>query len=100
MREVAKPGDAGKWETVRRLRYGDLLKLIRHRYGANGVPDDDAGRPDLMELLYLASMAPAGAEKKVRNKYRALRTLDADRRGRGANSAPQPDATLSKGPDC
>ena len=67
MREVAKPGDAGKWETVRRLRYGDLLKLIRYRYGANGVPDDDAGRPDLMELLYLASMAPAGAEKKVRN---------------------------------
>jgi hypothetical protein len=67
MTEAAKPGDAGKWETVRRLRYGDVLKLIRYRYGANGVPDDDAGRPDLMELLYLASMAPAGAEKKVRN---------------------------------
>jgi hypothetical protein len=67
MRQLAKPGEAGKWETVRRLRYGDLLKLIRYRYGANGVPDDDAGRPDLMELLYLASMAPAGAEKKVRN---------------------------------
>jgi hypothetical protein len=67
MSEVVKPGDSGKWETVRRLRYGDLLKLIRYRYGANGVPDDDAGRPDLMELLYLASMAPAGAEKKVRN---------------------------------
>jgi hypothetical protein len=67
MTQVAKPGDAGKWETVRRLRYGDVLKLIRDRYGANGVPDDDAGRPDLMELLYLASMAPAGAEKKVRN---------------------------------
>jgi len=67
MREVAKPGDAVVWETVRRLRYGDVLKLIRYRYGANGVPDDDAGRPDLMELLYLASMAPAGAEKKVRN---------------------------------
>lgn len=67
MTKVAKPGHAGKWETVRRLRYGDVLKLIRYRYGANGVPDDDAGRPDLMELLYLASMAPAGAEKKVRN---------------------------------
>ena len=67
MTEVAKPGDAGKWETVRRLRYGDVLKLIRYRYGANGVPDDDAGRPDLMELLYLASMARAGAQKKVRN---------------------------------
>ena len=67
MTEVAKPRDAGKWETVRRLRYGDVLKLIRYRYGANGVPDDDAGRPDLMELLYLASMAPAAAEEKVRN---------------------------------
>ena len=42
MREVTRPGDAGKWETVRRLRYGDVLKLIRYRYGANGVPDDDA----------------------------------------------------------
>ena len=63
----SNPAGAGKWETVRRLRYGDVLKLIRYRYGANGVPDDDAGRPDLMELLYLASMAPAGAEKKVRN---------------------------------
>src|SRR5262245_38377469 len=59
--------EAGKWETMRRLRYGDLLKLIRDRYGPRGVPDDDAGRPDLMELLYLASMAPAFAEKKVRN---------------------------------
>ena len=67
MTEVAKPRDAGRWETVRRLRYGDVLKLIRYRYGANGVPGDDAGRPDLMELLYLASMAPAGAEEKVRN---------------------------------
>jgi hypothetical protein len=67
MTEVAKLGGADKWETVRRLRYGDVLKLIRYRYGANGVPDDDAGRPDLMELLYLASMAPAGAEKKIRN---------------------------------
>jgi hypothetical protein len=52
---------------LRRLRYGDVLKLIRYRYGPAGVPDDDAGRPDLMELLWLASMAPAGADKKVRN---------------------------------
>ena len=67
MSEVTRPAQTGKWETIRRLRYGDVLKLIRHRYGANGVPDDDAGRPDLMELLFLASMAPTGAEKKVRN---------------------------------
>jgi hypothetical protein len=65
--QVAKPAGAGKWERVRRLRYGHVLKLIRFRYGANGVPNDDAGRPDLMELIWLASSAPAGADKKVRN---------------------------------
>jgi hypothetical protein len=48
------------------LRYGDVLKLIRSRYGAV-PPDDDAGRPDVMELLFLASMAPTGAEEKVRH---------------------------------
>ena len=67
MKPVAKPAEAGKWETLRRLRYGDVLKLIRYRYGTGGCPDDDAGRPDLMELLFLASMAPAEAEKKVRH---------------------------------
>jgi hypothetical protein len=64
--EKAKPANAGKWEVLRRLRYGDVLKLIRFRYGVN-PPDDDAARPDVMELLFLASMAPAGWEEKVRN---------------------------------
>jgi hypothetical protein len=39
--------------------------------------NDDAGRPDLMALLWLASAASAGAEKKVRNcieKRKRLRT--------------------------
>jgi hypothetical protein len=65
MKLVAKPAGAGKWERVRRLRYGHVLKLIRFRYGANGVPHDEAGRPDLMELVWLASSAPAGADMKV-----------------------------------
>jgi hypothetical protein len=65
MREVTKPAESGKWERIRRLRYGHVLKLIRFRYGANGVPDDEAGRPDLMELIWLASSAPAGADMKV-----------------------------------
>ena len=53
-----------KWETVRRLRYGDLLKLFRHRWGAV-LPDDDAGRSDLWELLTNVSLAPAAADKKL-----------------------------------
>ena len=64
---VTKSGSSSKWETLRKLRFGDVRKLIIHRYGPAGCPDDDAGRPDLMELLYLASLAPAGAEKKVAN---------------------------------
>ena len=67
MKSVPEPAGAGKWERVRRLRYGHVLKLIRYRYGAAGVPDDEAGRPDLMELIWLASSAPAGANKKVRD---------------------------------
>jgi hypothetical protein len=67
MTVVTKSGESSKWETLRKLRFGDVRKLIIHRYGPAGCPDDDAGRPDLMELLYLASLAPAGAEKKVAN---------------------------------
>jgi hypothetical protein len=67
MVETAKPERADKWERVRRLRYGHVIKLILARYGTDGVPDDDAGRPDLMELLYLASQAPARAAIRVAN---------------------------------
>jgi hypothetical protein len=67
MTVVTKSGESSKWETLRKLRFGDVRKLIVHRYGPAGCPDDDAGRPDLMELLYLASLAPAGAKQKVAN---------------------------------
>jgi hypothetical protein len=67
MGEIAKPKREGNWESVRRLRCGHVTKLILARYGTDGVSDDDAGRPDLIELLYLVSQAPAGAEKKVAN---------------------------------
>jgi hypothetical protein len=67
MSSVPKPAETGKWERIRRLRYGQVLKLIRFRYGANGVPNDDAGRPDLLELIWLASSAPTEAEEKVRH---------------------------------
>ena len=56
-----------KWERVRRLRCGHVIKLILARYGTAGVPDDDAGRPDLMELLYIASQAPSRAAIRMAN---------------------------------
>jgi hypothetical protein len=64
MTDIAKPGVAGKWEVVRRLRYGALMKLFRHRYGYQ-FPDDDAGRDDLFVLLCVVSLAPSGSDKKV-----------------------------------
>ena len=42
-------------EVMRRLRLGDLKRLLRHRYGPT-LPDDDAGREDLRELLLPVSL--------------------------------------------
>lgn len=58
--------DSDKWETVRRLRYGALVRLFRHRWG-HVLPDDDAGRGDLWLLLQNVSLAPVGADKKTRH---------------------------------
>ena len=44
-------------ETIRRLRLGDLKKILRSRYG-HTLPDDDAGRDDLELLLDLVSFVP------------------------------------------
>jgi hypothetical protein len=54
-----------KAEIVRRLRLGDLRKLLRSRYG-HTLPDDDAGREDLHELLLPISLGPQAA-LKMRN---------------------------------
>ena len=48
--------DMSKEETMRRLRLGDLQRFFRKRWG-HSLPDDDAGREDLRELLLLASLA-------------------------------------------
>jgi hypothetical protein len=64
MTATTKPAEAGKWEVVRRLRYGALLKLFRHRYG-HEFPDDDAGRDDLFVLLCVVSLAPSATNKKM-----------------------------------
>ena len=54
MKSPPSPGESGKYEVVRRLRYGSLKKLFRHRYGYQ-FTDDDAGRLDLIILLSAAS---------------------------------------------
>jgi hypothetical protein len=46
-----------KNDTLRRCRLDELRRLFRDRYGGPVLPDDDAGREDLCELLLLASMA-------------------------------------------
>ena len=53
-------------EVLRRLRLGDLRKLIRHRYGPT-LPDDDAGREDLAELLKPVSLDPWQPARKMAN---------------------------------
>ena len=52
-------------ERFRRCRLGELRRLFRDRYGP-ALPDDDAGREDLRELLLLASMA-FNPERNMRN---------------------------------
>jgi hypothetical protein len=42
-------------ELIRRLRFGNLRTLFRHRYGPT-FPNDDAGREDLRELLLPISL--------------------------------------------
>lgn len=63
-RSSASPGDLSKWETVRRLRYGALLKLFRQRYG-HAFPEDDAGRDDLFNLISVVSLAPTATDQKM-----------------------------------
>jgi hypothetical protein len=55
-----------KAEIFRRLRLGDLRKLLRSRYG-HTLPDDDAGREDLHELLLPISLGPEVATLKMAN---------------------------------
>jgi hypothetical protein len=52
-------------EMIRRQRVGDLKKILRWRYG-HALPDDDAGREDLRELLLPISMGRE-AGRKMKN---------------------------------
>jgi hypothetical protein len=53
-----------KAELVRRIRLNDHTKYLRGRYGYE-LPDDDAGREDLYELLLTVSLGE-GADRKMR----------------------------------
>jgi hypothetical protein len=52
-------------EILRRLRLGHVRKLLLHRYGPE-LPDDDAGRADLRELLLPISLGQE-PHQKMRN---------------------------------
>jgi hypothetical protein len=54
--------EVSKDETIRRLRLRDMRNYLRCRYG-HTLPDDDAGREDLRELLYPISVGPNAAIK-------------------------------------
>jgi len=53
-------------ELRRRLRLGDLRKLFRDRCRGSVLPDDDAGREYLKELLLPISLGPNEAVKRSR----------------------------------
>ena len=59
------PG-APKWETIRRLRYGDLIRLFRFRWG-HVLPEDDFGWGDLWLLVSNVSLAAKEPQKKMRH---------------------------------
>jgi hypothetical protein len=53
-------------ELLRRLLLGNIRCLLRHRYGAT-LPDDDAGREDLFEMLLQVSLRQKSPAKVMRN---------------------------------
>src|SRR6516165_5518110 len=55
-----------KDERMRRLRLGDLRRLVGDRCRGAILPDDDAGREYLRELLLPISLGPNEAVKRAR----------------------------------
>jgi hypothetical protein len=55
-----------KPEMLRRLRLGEIKRYLGDRYG-HTLPDDDAGRDDLFELLLCTSLRPDSASRVMRN---------------------------------
>jgi len=56
-------------EPLRKLRLGDLRKLLRDRNGPI-LPDDDAGRDYLHELLLPISLGPERGHSRADGRLR------------------------------
>lgn len=69
MRANSKPiwTEPQKGERLRRVRLGQVRKVFRHRYGYQ-LPDDDAGREELRELLLLCSLHPTHPIDRMRSE--------------------------------
>ena len=67
-------------EMFRRVRLGDLSRLLRHRHRGELLSDDDAGREDLEELLFVVSLgsADSGGAMKATIRLRAPWLPDAE----------------------
>jgi hypothetical protein len=63
---AAAHADPGKFERLRCLRYGAMMRLFRHRYG-HELPNDDAGKEDIWVLVQNVSTAISEPEKKMRH---------------------------------
>ena len=66
-----------KRETIRRLLWGDLLKVLRRRTG-HTLPDDDDGRDSLYLMLRICAVADKAADKKMRTAIEAYASWAGD----------------------
>jgi hypothetical protein len=67
---LAPHSDFSKWEPLRRLRYGAMIRLFRHRWG-HALPEDDAGHGDLWPLVLNVSLAAAEPLKRSYARFAA-----------------------------
>ena len=74
----------GRWqiERFRRVRLGQVRKVLRLRYG-NILPDDDAGREELFELLLLQSLHPTHPEERMRGEIAVWAPWMSEQEGQG-----------------
>src|SRR5262245_18361310 len=67
---------SARGELIRRQRLGDIRRLLLYRYGPN-LPNDDAGREDLIELLKPISLGRKASVRMAHEIELVARWLDA-----------------------